>query len=190
MNLEEQYQKEIAPKLMKELGYQNHLAVPRVLKIILNAGLKEAVSDKKVLENVSAQLAAISGQKPKVTRAKRAIAGFKIRAGDAVGLAVVLRKKRMYNFLEKLIKIILPRIRDFRGLSPEAFDGQGNYTLGIAEQIVFPEIDFSKIDKIRGLEVVIVTTAKNDQEGKKLLEFLGAPFAGAQGKPREEQVSS
>lgn len=176
MKLWQYYQKEVVPKLMKELGYRNPLAAPRLSKVVLNIGLKEAVSDKHVLESVSGQLAAIAGQKPKVTRAKRAIAGFKIRAGDTVGLAVTLRKARMYDFLEKLVKIILPRLRDFRGLSRKSFSGQGNYTLGLTEQIVFPEIDFSKIDKIRGLEVTIVTSAKTDQEGEKLLEYLGMPF--------------
>lgn len=176
MSFEEIYQKEIIPKLMSELGYQNCLAVPRLVKMVLNVGLKEAVSDKKVLENVSLQLSTISGQKPKVTRARRAIAAFKIRSGDTIGLALTLRRKKMYDFLEKLVKIVLPRLRDFRGLSRESFDGQGNYTLGLSEQIVFPEIDFGKIDKIRGLQITLVTTAKNNQEGEKLLELLGVPF--------------
>lgn len=176
MNLKEYYYKEVVPKLMKDLGVRNPLAVPRILKVVVNVGLREAVSDKKVLDTVAEQLALISGQKPKVTRAKRAIAGFKIRAGDAVGLMLTLRKKRMYGFLEKLIKIVLPRLRDFRGLSRQSFDGRGNYTLGITEQIVFPEIDFGKIDKIRGLEIAVATNAKSNQEGEKLLEALGVPF--------------
>ncbi|MDP3998807.1 MAG: 50S ribosomal protein L5 [bacterium] len=176
MNIEEYYQKEVAPKLMTEQGYTNALAVPRVLKIVLNIGLKEAIGNKNVLENVSRELAVISGQKPKVTRAKRAIAGFKLRAGDVIGLAVTLRKKKMSNFLEKLIGIVLPRMRDFRGLSRGSFDSSGNYTLGITEQIVFPEIDFAKIDKIRGLEITLVTSAKSKGEAEKLLEYLGMPF--------------
>lgn len=176
MNFRQYYQKEVVPKLAKELNLPNPLAVPRVIKVVLNIGLKEAASDKKVLENVSLQLASITGQKPKVTRAKRAIAAFKIRAQDPIGLAITLRKKRMYDFLEKLSKIVLPRIRDFRGLSRQSFDGRGNYTLGLIEQIVFPEIDFGKIDKMRGLEITITTNAKNDQEAEKLLEYLGMPF--------------
>ena len=177
MNFAQYYQKEVVPKLMADLGFKNPLAAPRVLKVILNVGVKEALEDKKVLEIISGQLAAIAGQKPQVTRAKRAIAGFKIRAGDPIGLSVTLRKERMFSFLEKLIKVILPRLRDFHGLSSRSFDGRGNYTLGMIEQIVFPEIDFSKIDKIRGLEITIVTNAKNDEEAKKLFEYLGMPFA-------------
>lgn len=176
MNFREYYQEEVVSKLTKELNLPNPLAVPRVIKVVLNIGLKEAASDKKVLENVSLQLASITGQKPKVTRAKRAIAAFKIQAQDPIGLAITLRKKRMYDFLEKLIKIVLPRIRDFRGLSRQSFDGRGNYTLGLVEQIVFPEIDFGKIDKMRGLEITITTNAKNDQAAEKLLEYLGMPF--------------
>lgn len=176
MSFREYYQEEVVPKLTKELNLPNPLAVPRVIKVVLNIGLKEASSDKKVLENVSLQLASITGQKPKVTRAKRAIAAFKIQAQDPIGLAITLRKKRMYDFLEKLIKIVLPRIRDFRGLSRQSFDGRGNYTLGLVEQIVFPEIDFGKIDKMRGLEITITTNAKNDQAAEKLLEYLGMPF--------------
>lgn len=176
MTLEEQYQKEVIPKLLKEGGYKSPMAVPRLVKAVLNIGLKEGASDKKVLETVGAQLAAIVGQKPKITRAKRAIASFKIQAGDTIGLAVTLRRKRMYNFVEKLIKIVLPRLRDFRGVSRQSFDGRGNYTLGIDEQIVFPEIDFAKIDKIRGLEITIVTNSKSNKEAERLLELMGFPF--------------
>lgn len=190
MNFQEYYQQEVVPQLTNTLDYKNRLAVPRVLKIAVNVGLKEAVTDKKVLENVSWQLAMITGQKPKVTRVKLAIASFKVRAGDTVGLAVTLRRKRMYDFLEKLIKIILPRLRDFRGLSRDSFDGRGNYTLGIAEQIVFPEIDFGKIDKIRGLEITVVTSAKNNEEAAKLLELLGMPFTRNESKPRKEKSGS
>lgn len=189
-SLQENYQKEIVPKLMEELGYKNRLAAPRLVKIVVNTGLSEALGDKKVLDLMSGQLAQITGQKPKVTRAKKAIAGFKLKAGDAIGLAVTLRGRKMYDFLEKLVAIVLPRVRDFRGVSLSAFDGRGNYNLGIAEIMVFPEIDYSRLDKIRGLEITIVTSAKNDEEGKKLLEILGMPFAKSdlvQGKPRREQ---
>ena len=176
MKLEEKYKKEIVPKLAKEMGVKNPLAVPKIEKIVLNVGLGEALKDRGVLEKVSKQLAAISGQKAVVTLARRSIAGFKLRKGNAIGLKVNLRGRRMYNFLEKLITIVLPRVRDFRGVSPKSFDGFGNYTLGIKEQIVFPEIEFTEIDKIRGLEITIVTTAKDDRWGKRLLEFLGMPF--------------
>lgn len=176
MKLEEKYKKEIVPKLAKEMGVKNPLAVPKIEKIVLNVGLGEALKDRGVLEKVSKQLAAISGQKAVVTLARRSIAGFKLRKGNAIGLKVTLRGRRMYNFLEKLITIVLPRVRDFRGVSPKSFDGFGNYTLGIKEQIVFPEIEFTEIDKIRGLEITIVTTAKDDRWGKRLLEFLGMPF--------------
>lgn len=189
-SLQENYQKEIVPKLMEELGYKNRLAAPHLVKIVVNSGLSEALGDKKVLEVMSGQLAQITGQKPKVTRAKKAIAGFKLKAGDAIGLAVTLRGRKMYDFLEKLVAIVLPRVRDFRGVSLSAFDGHGNYNLGIAEIMVFPEIDYSRLDKIRGLEITIVTSAKNDEEGKKLLEILGMPFTKSdlvQGKPRREQ---
>ena len=155
---------------------QNKMAVPKVTKIVLNIGLKEAAHDKGVLEKAMEQLAIIAGQKPKVTRAKISIANFKLREGDVVGLAVTLRGKRMDDFMTKLFTIVLPRVRDFRGVSATAFDGRSNYTLGLSAQIVFPEIDFSKIDKIRGLEITFVTTAKNAQETRKLLELLGMPF--------------
>ena len=155
---------------------QNKMAVPKVTKIVLNIGLKEAAHDKGVLEKAMEQLSIIAGQKPKVTRAKISIANFKLREGDVVGLAVTLRRKRMDDFMTKLFTIVLPRVRDFRGVSATAFDGRSNYTLGLSEQIVFPEIDFSKIDKIRGLEITFVTTAKNAQETRKLLELLGMPF--------------
>lgn len=155
---------------------QNKMAVPKVTKIVLNIGLKEAAHDKGVLEKAMEQLAIIAGQKPKVTRAKISIANFKLREGDVVGLAVTLRGKRMDDFMTKLFTIVLPRVRDFRGVSATAFDGRNNYSLGLSEQIVFPEIDFAKIDKVRGLEITFVTTAKNAQETRKLLELLGMPF--------------
>lgn len=174
--LKDKYKKEIVPQLVKEMGLKNRLAVPRVEKIVLNVGLGEALRDKAVIDNVSKQLALISGQKPAVTVARRAIAGFKLRKGNLIGLKVTLRGERMYNFLEKLIKIALPNVRDFRGISKKSFDGHGNYTLGIEEQVIFPEMEFSKVDKTRGLEMTIVTTARNDKEGARLLELLGMPF--------------
>lgn len=154
----------------------NVMAAPRLLKIVVNVGVKEATEDKKVLESVSTDLMAITGQKPVVRKAKKSIAAFKLREGQAVGMSVTLRGKKMHDFFEKLVSIVLPRVRDFRGVSVTSFDGHGNYTLGFREQIVFPEIEYGKIDKIRGLEAVIVTTAKNDKDGKALLSKLGMPF--------------
>lgn len=155
---------------------ENFLAKPRVSKIVINVGLKEALSDKKVLELVSSQLAQISGQKPVITYARKAIAAFKLRQGEPIGLKLTMRGKRMETFLQKLVQIVLPKVRDFKGVPLSGFDGRGNYTLGIAEILVFPEIDFAKIDKIRGLEITIVTTAKNNEEGKKFLAEKGMPF--------------
>lgn len=152
------------------------LAKPKLSKVVINTGVKEALTDKKVLESMSSQLAQITGQKPIITHARRAIATFQLRKGDPIGLKVTLRGKRMDDFLTKLISIVLPRVRDFKGVSPAGFDGRGNYTLGIKELLVFPEVDFAKIEKVRGLEITMVTTAKNDKEGKKLLEELGMPF--------------
>lgn len=182
-NLLRDYKKEIVPKLAKEMGIKNLLAVPKLKKIVLNVGLGDAVKDKGVLDKVSKQLAALSGQKPIVTLAKKSIASFKLRKGNPIGLKVTLRGKRMYNFLEKLVTIVLPQVKDFRGISSKSFDGFGNYTLGMREQIVFPEIEFAEIDKMRGLEITIITSAQNDKWGKRLLELLGMPFASAQGKP-------
>lgn len=176
-NLKEKYQKEIAPKLAKELGLANILAAPRIEKVIINIGLSEALEDKKALEAASSDLAVITGQKPKVTKARQSIAGFKLRAGQPVGLMVTLRGQRMYDFFEKLVAVVLPRLRDFQGVSLKSFDGQGNYTLGIPEQIVFPEIDYAKVNKVRGLEITIVTNAKTSERAKRLLELLGMPFA-------------
>ncbi|MEK7101412.1 MAG: 50S ribosomal protein L5 [Patescibacteria group bacterium] len=168
MNLKQDYR--------EEFGVTNKMAVPKVTKIVLNIGLKEAVHDKGVLEKAMEQLTIIAGQKPKVTRAKISIANFKVREGDVVGLAATLRGKRMNDFMTKLFTIVLPRVRDFQGVSATAFDGRNNYSLGLSEQIVFPEIDFAKIDRVRGLEITFVTTAKNAQETRKLLELLGMPF--------------
>ncbi len=175
-NLKEKYQQQIAPKLAQELGLENPLAAPKMEKIIINVGLSEAMEDKKVLETVSNDLATITGQKPKVAKARQSIAGFKLRAGQPVGLMVTLRGQRMYDFFEKLVKVVLPRLRDFQGVSLKSFDGRGNYSLGIPEQIVFPEIDYAKIDKVRSLEVTVVTNTQTDEEAKRLLELLGMPF--------------
>lgn len=184
--LKDKYKKTIVPQLVRQMGLKNRLAAPRVEKIVLNVGLSEALKDRGVLDKVSKQLAVISGQRPAVTVARGSIAGFNLRKGDPIGLKVTLRGERMYNFLEKLVKIVLPNVKDFRGVSKKSFDGCGNYTLGIEEQTVFPEIEFAEVDKIRGLEITIVTTARNDEKGIRLLELLGMPFApqsGAQGKP-------
>jgi len=172
----ENYKKEIVPILMKEMGIKNPLGVPKLEKIVLNVGLGEALKDKAIINKVGKELAVISGQKPVVTLARKAIAGFKLRKGNIIGLKVTLRGERMYNFLEKLITIVLPRVKDFRGISPRSFDGFGNYTLGIREKIVFPEIESAEIGKVRGLEITIVTTAKNNKTGKRFLELLGMPF--------------
>lgn len=177
MNLKQHYQEQVRSKLMEEFSIANKMAVPRVVKVVVNIGLKEAVSDRGVLEKTAAWLGAITGQKPKVTRAKTSIANFKVRAGDAVGLMVTLRGKRMYDFLTKLFTVVLPRVRDFSGVSPSGFDPRGNYTLGLAEQIVFPEVDYQQIDKIRGLEITLVTNAGNAKIAQRLLELLGLPFA-------------
>lgn len=177
LKLSEKYKKEIVPQLKKEFGYQNDLSVPSLDKVIINVGLGRAVSDTKIFDPVIENLKLITGQKPVKTYAKKSISGFKIRQGMPIGLMVTLRKKRMYDFLEKLINIVLPRMRDFRGIKTSAFDRAGNYSLGIKEHIVFPEIDYEKVSEIYSLEVNIVTTAKNSKEAKKLLELLGFPFA-------------
>lgn len=174
--LKQKYQKEIAPKLTKEFGFKNVLAAPRVAKVVVSIGLGEGAQDKGVIETATQNLAMITGQKAKVTRARQSIAGFKLRAGDPIGVMTTLRNKRMYDFLEKLFKIVLPRVRDFQGLSCRSFDSRGNYSLGLKEQIVFPEIDYGKVVKIRGLEITVVTNAKNDEKAKRLLELMGMPF--------------
>ena len=175
--LKEKYKNEVVPKLMDLGGYKNVMQVPRLEKVALNIGLGEANTDAKALESAEKDLAAISGQHPVITRAKKSIAAFKLREGMTVGLRVTLRGERMYQFLEKLVNAALPRMREFRGVAPSSFDGRGNYTLGFKEQTLFPEIDYDKIDKARGLEISIITTAKTNQEGKNLLELLGMPFA-------------
>jgi len=175
--LKEKYRKEITPKLMELGGYSNVMEVPRLEKVVLGIGLGEAIQNAKALEAAEKDLPAISGQRPVVTRAKRSIAAFRLRTGMTIGLKVTLRRERMYDFVDRLVNIVLPRIREFRGVSSNSFDGRGNYTLGFREQTVFPEIDYDKIDKVRGLEVSIVTTAKTDEEGRQLLELLGMPFS-------------
>ncbi|MBW1711819.1 MAG: 50S ribosomal protein L5 [Deltaproteobacteria bacterium] len=170
------YEQETKPLLMKEFKYKNSMQVPRLKKVILNMGLGEAIQNIKVLESAQAELAAISGQKPVVTRARRSIAAFKLRDGMPIGCMVTLRGRYMYHFIDKLFNYALPRVRDFRGISPNSFDGRGNFSLGVKEQIIFPEIDYDKIDKIKGLNVTIVTTAKTDEEGRFLLKTLGMPF--------------
>jgi large subunit ribosomal protein L5 len=170
------YHKEIVPKLMKELGIKNPMATPRLEKIVVNCGLGEALKDKKIVDSVRAQLSVITGQKPKDNRAVKAISTFKLREGDLIGLKVTIRGKRMYEFLTKLITIALPRVRDFRGISVKGFDGKGNFTMGLTEQTIFPELDYKLVDKTRGFEISFVTSAKNNTEGKALLTALNIPF--------------
>ena len=174
--LKELYKNELAPKLQKELGLANVMEIPRITKITLNMGVGEASQDKKIIDNAVTDMTLIAGQKPVVTLAKKAIAGFKIREGYPIGTKVTLRGERMWEFLERLISISIPRIRDFRGLNPKSFDGRGNYTLGITEQIVFPEIDIDKIPQISGMDITFVTTAKSDDEAFELLKEFGLPF--------------
>jgi len=176
--LQEHYRKNVVGQLMERFGYENVMQVPRIEKITLNMGVGEAVSDRKVIEHAMNDLALISGQRPVVTRARKSIAGFKIRQGWPIGCKVTLRRERMYEFLDRLINVAIPRIRDFRGFSPKAFDGRGNYSLGVREQIIFPEIDYDKIDAIRGLDITITTTARTDEEARALLEAFDFPFRG------------
>ena len=176
MSLKHRYKETIQPKLLKDLSFSNIHQVPKVLRININRGLGEAAQNSKALEASLSEIATITGQKAIVTKAKKAIAGFKIREGMPIGCAVTLRGERMYAFLERLINLALPRIRDFRGVSPKSFDGRGNYTLGVKEQLIFPEISFDKVDTIRGMDITIVTSAKNDEEGKALLKEMGMPF--------------
>jgi large subunit ribosomal protein L5 len=170
------YEKEVAPKLRETFGYKNVMQIPRLSSIVLNMGLGEAIQNIKILDSAAEELMNISGQKPVVTRARKSIAAFKVRVGMPIGCMVTLRRGRMYDFFNKLVNVALPRVRDFRGLSIKGFDGHGNYSIGVREQIIFPEVDYDKIDKIKGLNVTIVTTAKNDEEGRCLLELLGMPF--------------
>ncbi len=174
--LKERYQKEIAPSLAKEFSIENPMAVPRLDKIVLNMGMGEAIANAKVLDTAVTELTSIAGQKPVITKAKKSIASFKLRQGMPIGVMVTLRGERMYEFFDRLVSVALPRVRDFRGVSPKAFDGRGNYTIGIREQLIFPEIDFNKVDKLRGMNISIVTTARNDEQARALLKNLGMPF--------------
>lgn len=174
--LKKKYQEELVPSLMEKFNYKSVMEVPKVEKIIINMGVGEAVQNAKALDNAVEELALISGQKPIVTRAKKSIAGFRLREGMPVGAKVTLRGERMYEFLQKLISVSLPRVRDFRGVSNKAFDGRGNYTLGVKEQLIFPEIDYDKVSKVRGMDIAIVTTSNTDEEARELLSQLGMPF--------------
>lgn len=174
--LKERYQKEISPALMKSLGLTNIMQIPRITKVVVNIGLGEAMDNPKALDAAVIDLTTITGQKPVVTKARKSIANFKLREGRAIGTAVTLRGDRMWSFLDRLMNIVLPRVRDFRGVSPNSFDGRGNYTLGLREQIIFPEIEYDKVDKVRGLEITIVTTATTDEQATALLTLLGMPF--------------
>ncbi len=170
------YQEQIVPKLMETFSYKNSMEIPKLQKVILNMGLGEAIQNMKLMDSAAEELKMIAGQKPIITRAKKSIAAFKLRAGMPIGCMVTLRRERMYDFLQKLVNVALPRVRDFRGVSGKAMDGFGNYSMGIKEHIIFPEIDYDKIDKIKGLNITIVTTAKSDNEGKELLKLMGMPF--------------
>ncbi len=174
--LAEKYRGEVVPALTKEFGYTSVMAVPRVTKIVVNMGVGEAIQDAKLLDQAADELATITGQKPSITRARKSIANFKLREGMAIGCRVTLRGRRMYEFLDRLMNLALPRVRDFRGISPRAFDGRGNYTLGIRDQLIFPEINYAKVQKVKGMNVCVVTTAKTDEEGRALLAHLGMPF--------------
>ena len=175
--LKEKYREEVIPRLLEIGGYKNIMQVPRLVKIVLNIGLGEAIQDAKALESAERDMTAIAGQHPVITRSRKSIAAFKLRTGMPIGLMVTLRGERMYDFYEKLVNAVLPRMHEFQGVSPDSFDGRGNYTLGLKEQIFFPEIEYDKIDKVRGLEISIITTAETDEEGRHLLELLGMPFA-------------
>ncbi len=174
--LKERYQKEVAPAVAKEFGITNPMAIPRVTKVVLNMGMGEAIANAKILDTAADELRAITGQKPVVTKAKKSIASFKLRQGMPIGVMVTLRGDRMYEFLDRLVSIALPRVRDFRGISPKAFDGRGNYTIGVREQLIFPEIDFNKVDKLRGMNITIITSARDDEQARALLKGLGMPF--------------
>ena len=174
--LRERYEKEVAPALKKEFGYSNVMAIPRIRKVVVNMGLGDATQNAKIIDVGADELARIAGQKPVVTRAKKSIAQFKVRKGMPIGTMVTLRGERMWEFLDRLISVALPRVRDFRGVSPRGFDGRGNYTLGLKDQLLFPEIDYMKVDKARGMNISVVTSARTDEESRKLLQLLGMPF--------------
>ncbi len=190
MRLKERYQKEIVPTLLEEFKLKNRLSVPQITKVMINVGLKEAREDKSVLEKVSQQLGQIAGQKPVITKARQSIAGFSLRAGQPIGLKLTLRQKRMYDFLEKLFRIVLAQVKDFQGLNPQSFDGHGNYTLGLEEQVIFPEIDYDQIDKVRGLEITIVTNTHDDKKAQRLLELMGAPFRKSKIKNQKSKTQT
>ena len=175
--LKEKYKQEVAPAMMQKFSYDNIMEVPELEKVIINIGMGEAVQNPKVLDSAVADLKAITGQKPVITKAKKSIAAFKLRAGMPIGAKVTLRSSKMYEFVDKLVNVVLPRVRDFRGISPKSFDGRGNYTMGLKEQIIFPEIEYDKVDTIRGMDIVFVTSAKTDEEAKELLGLMGMPFA-------------
>ena len=175
--MKEKYLKEVIPQMMQKFNYKNVMQIPKLEKVVVNIGVGEAVQNPKALDGAVADLKAITGQKPIITRAKKSIAAFKLRAGVPIGTKVTLRNERMYEFVDKLFHVALPRVRDFRGVSPKGFDGRGNYTLGLKEQLIFPEIEYDKVDQIRGMDIVFVTTAKTDEEAKELLRLLGMPFA-------------
>jgi large subunit ribosomal protein L5 len=174
--LRDRYQKDVVPALKKEFGYGNVMAIPRLRKVVVNMGLGEATQNAKIVDTGADELARITGQKPVITRAKKSIAQFKVRKGMPVGTMVTLRGERMWEFLDRLMSVALPRVRDFRGVSPRGFDGRGNYTLGLKDQLIFPEVDYMKVDKARGMNISVVTTAKTDEESRKLLQLLGMPF--------------
>jgi len=174
--LRERYKKEVVPALMKRFGWTNPMAVPRLQKVVVNIGMGEASANIKLLDVATAELGQITGQKPIISRAKKSIANFKIRKGMPIGCCVTLRGERMFEFMDRLCNVVLPRVRDFRGLPPTAFDGRGNYTLGLKDQLVFPEIDYTRVDKIKGMNITMTTTARNDEQGRELLKLLGVPF--------------
>lgn len=174
--LKQRYQQEVAPAIAKEFGIENPMAVPRLEKIVINMGMGEAIANAKILDTAADELKAITGQKPVITKAKKSIASFKLRQGMPIGVMVTLRGDRMYEFMDRLVSVALPRVRDFRGVSPKAFDGRGNYTIGVREQLIFPEIDFNKVEKLRGMNISIVTSARTDELARALLKALGMPF--------------
>lgn len=174
--MKERYQNEVVPAMMKALNLTNTMQAPRIQKVVVNIGMGEAMDNPKSLEAASSDIAAITGQKPVITKARKSVANFKLREGRAIGVMVTLRGEKMWSFLDRLMNVVLPRVRDFRGISREAFDGRGNYTLGLREQIIFPEIEYDKVDKVRGMEITIVTSARNDDQATTLLEMLGMPF--------------
>jgi large subunit ribosomal protein L5 len=177
-NLKEQYQNEVIPQLREQFGYQNIMEVPQITKVTVNMGVGEAAQDRKAMEGAISDLQKITGQQPLITKARKSVAGFKIRQGWPIGCKVTLRRQRMYDFLQRLVDVAIPRMRDFRGLNPKAFDGRGNYSMGVQEQIIFPEIDYDKVDKVRGMDITITTTAKSDEEARALLRAFNFPLKG------------